>query len=100
LKGENYMVYYKCECGKSEYYESGMPPKDCEGCEDCKTTYATYKGGHKPLAPHEWETKYNENTGKPYRRCKKCYQKEKKSNLEKKQNEIWKEEFGEDFYHE
>lgn len=70
------MIYYRCKCGKNEYFGSGMVPHDCEGCDECGTTLSTHPEGHKPRAPHEWETKYDENTGKPYRRCKKCLEKE------------------------
>lgn len=71
------MTYYRCKCGKREYFGSGMYPHDCEGCEECGTTLETSAETHRPIAPHDWETKYDENTGKPYKRCKKCYQKEK-----------------------
>lgn len=66
------MNYYKCKCGKKEYWGSGMPVHDCMGCEECKTTYAQHSDHHKPLQPHQWITKYNETTGKPYKICNKC----------------------------
>lgn len=74
------MIYFKCKCGKMEFFGSGMMPNDCDGCTECGTTLATSPEGHKEIAPHEWIIKYDENTGKPYRRCKKCYQKEKEEN--------------------
>ena len=67
------MKYYRCECGKREFWGSGMFPKDCDGCEERGTTLADNPEGHKPIAPHSWETKYDENTGAPYLRCKKCF---------------------------
>lgn len=72
------MIYRKCECGKAESWESGMPPADCSGCEECGTTYATNPEGHKPLAPHDWSMRYDVRTGKPDGRiCERCYKREK-----------------------
>lgn len=71
------MIYMRCKCGKTESFNSGMMPQDCEGCDECGTTFSTNPDGHKERAPHDWKTMYDEHTGKPYRRCKKCYTKEK-----------------------
>lgn len=67
-------TYYRCKCGKSEYYGSGMTPQPCEGCDECGTTYATRADDHKERAPHDWKPQFNENTGKPDRPlCRVCY---------------------------
>lgn len=69
------MIYMTCKCGKCESLNSGMSPASCDGCNECGTNF--YK---KPLEPHEWKTMYDENTGKPYRRCKNCYQRKRGKN--------------------
>ena len=76
------MTYYRCKCGKCEYFGSGMFPEDCQGCDECGTNLATSSEKHKPVAEHEWIIRYNEITGESYLRCKKCYQ--------KKENEVEK----------
>ena len=73
------MNYYKCKCGKQEYWESGMLVHDCMGCEDCQTTYAQHPDYHKDLQAHEWKIIYNQKTGKPYNICAKCYSTDKES---------------------
>ena len=55
-----------------------------EGCEECRTTLATNPEDHKPMLEHYWVTKYDENTGKPYCRCKNCL---KNENVEEVENE-------------
>jgi len=47
---------------------------DCQGCTECNTTFAHHPDYHKELQPHNWKIVYNENTGKPYKRCKDCHQ--------------------------
>ena len=59
------MNYRRCKCGKCESWESGMPPRDCQGCDECKTTFASGKSGHKPLMPHTLALRYSELTGEP-----------------------------------
>jgi hypothetical protein len=74
------MRSHTCKCGKRIYWESGMPPRDCEGCEECGTNYKK-----KPLIPHDFSRLlYNENTGKPYKICTKCYMVDKESYEESK----------------
>ena len=51
-----------------------MPMADCQGCEICQTTFAEHPDFHEPLQPHTWVVMYNQNTGKPYKRCTKCHQ--------------------------
>lgn len=68
------MIYRRCKCGEAELWESGMPPRDCQGCSKCGTTYAVGPEGNKPLIPHDWEPRFNRKTGKPDRRqCSRCY---------------------------
>ena len=64
------MMAWKCKCGKSEYFGSGMTPQNCEGCEECKTNYR-----QEPIAPHQLEMRYSEKTGKPsHQTCKACHE--------------------------
>ena len=73
------MTHWECKCGKAEYFGSGMTPKDCDGCEDCKTNYRK-----EPIKPHNLKMKYNENTGKPsHYKCKDCYERVTLENGEK-----------------
>ena len=68
------MMYYRCKCGKAKAWGS-MHPDDCNGCSECNTTLEVDPSLHKPVAPHEWVTWYDEHTGKPYKKCNKCYAK-------------------------
>ena len=65
------MQNWRCKCGESTAFGS-MWPQDCEGCNQCNTTYAQHPDHHKIREPHEWKIRYNENTGKPYQMCNKC----------------------------
>lgn len=68
------MQYYQCKCGKSAAWNTGERIYDCEGCDECQTTYAQSPNGHKPLQPHKFDKiLYNQNTGKPYKLCSDCY---------------------------
>jgi len=81
----------RCKCGKRVGWTSDSF-QDCQGCPECGTTYAGHPDNHKPLQPHEWKIMYNQNTGKPYKRCKKCYEVDeesfKESNIIEKDKEI------------
>lgn len=70
------MIAMRCQCGKETYFHSGMPPRDCQGCTECGTTYASHPNHHKPLAPHTPKARYSSDTGelKGYR-CAICYEK-------------------------
>ena len=68
------MRTFRCKCGDKIRWSSMGEGHDCEGCDICNTTFASRPEGHKELKPHEWEIKYNQNTGKPYKRCKNCSQ--------------------------
>lgn len=79
------MQYYRCKCGKAEYWGSGMVPAKCQGCDKCKTTYARGPEGHKEIAPHEWAEKTVIEEGKTSDEsyCKKCYVKKRHAEKEK-----------------
>jgi len=66
------MQGYQCKCGNIIGSNTGEGFHDCEGCEKCKTTFAHSPSGHRELKPHNFITKYNENTGKTYKMCKDC----------------------------
>lgn len=67
------MQYYRCQCGKTEYYTTDAP-KPCSGCDKCGTTFAQHPGKHKPRAPHRWKAQYNRDTGEQdSRMCEVCY---------------------------
>ena len=77
------MQYWQCKCGKKKRFESGMAPRDCQGCDECGTTYAQSPKGHKPKAPHNFKIEYDINTGKPKRRrCIHCHRGEKLEEIE------------------
>ena len=57
------MNYWRCKCGETAYFESGMPPKDCQGCEICNTTLSFHPDYHKELKPHNWVVVYDRYTG-------------------------------------
>jgi hypothetical protein len=82
------MIGYRCKCGEI-IASSSMGVPACWGCTKCKTNLATNPRDHHYPAKHEFVTKYDENTGKPYERCKNCYN--KKEHLEKL-GELWEEE--------
>ncbi len=68
------MRHLRCKCGKMTMSTSMGAVKDCEGCSQCKTTYSGHPDNHKKLLPHDWaETTYHQNTGKPYKTCKRCH---------------------------
>lgn len=72
------MRYLKCKCGKREMWTTDGV-HDCQGCDECGTTYSSHPDYHKELQPHKWMTMYNENTGKPYNICELCYEIDKES---------------------
>lgn len=72
------MKYLRCKCGKQTCMTS-MGTLPCQGCKECKTTYAEHPDHHEELQPHKWVTKYNIDTGKPYKMCDVCYAYDEKS---------------------
>jgi hypothetical protein len=72
------MRYYRCKCGKSVLWTTDGV-RDCEGCEECNTTYSGGPNGHSELKPHTWKIMYNQNTGKPYKICSVCGRMDEKS---------------------
>ncbi len=71
------MRNYQCKCSKSIAFGS-TGPVDCDGCSACGTQLMPvgYRGEYPVSEPHDWKTKYDEDTGKPYRRCARCGKKE------------------------
>lgn len=57
---------------------------NCHGCEKCQTTFAEHPDYHQPLEPHTWITRYNEITGKPYKICERCSERDEESYNESK----------------
>lgn len=77
------MRYYRCKCGKAQYFASGMVPQDCEGCDECGTTYALISTGHKERIPHDWKPQFNRDTGEPDRAiCRRCMARQSKQSEE------------------
>ena len=71
------MIYRKCKCGKAERWDTGEVVHPCQGCEECRTTFASNPKDHLPLEPHDWKPQYDQNTGKlKRRRCRLCHQSE------------------------
>lgn len=66
------MIILRCKCG-DKIMQTSMGGKDCQGCEDCKTTFAGHPDQHKELQPHKFDKKlFNQNTGKSYFTCSVC----------------------------
>lgn len=61
------MRIYRCKCGSYEFFGS-IGPFRCQGCEEC----GTQAGRDEPPEPHQFVTKYDQNTGKPYQLCRIC----------------------------
>lgn len=68
----------RCKCGDRIAWTTDNF-QDCQGCPSCNTTYAGHPDYHKELQPHTWKIMYNQNTGKPYKRCEKCYEVDEES---------------------
>jgi hypothetical protein len=49
------MNYWRCRCGKTQAWESGMSPAGCRVCAECGSTLGTGPGHHLPQAEHRWE---------------------------------------------
>lgn len=72
------MIYKRCQCGKAEYWDGGVAVQPCQGCSSCGTTFSSHPDGHRPVAEHEWEPRYNPRTGAPDKRmCRRCYKTER-----------------------
>lgn len=65
------MQAYRCKCGEAKYWGS-FPPSPCQGCYKCNTTLAQHPDYHQAPEPHQWVTRYKQNTGEPYEICKDC----------------------------
>lgn len=66
------MQFYRCKCGKSTCWTSmGVPA--CSSCKRCGSDFAQGPEGHADVpAPHDYVTKYHEDTGVPYEVCRVC----------------------------
>lgn len=72
------MQHWRCQCGELTISESGMPPQDCDGCDDCGTTFAQSPGGHKPREPHKMRPRFNPSDGLPEGgSCSVCFHRDK-----------------------
>ncbi len=65
------MQYYRCKCGSAESWTSMGVPR-CRSCSKCGSDLAQGPNGHRDPAPHEYVTRYDEHTGKPYEVCLGC----------------------------
>ena len=77
------MITYKCKCGKAVAWSS-MGKQPCQGCDKCGTQYSMFiKGPFPERIPHDWQPKYNENTGaQDWWICKRCSRLTKENPLE------------------
>lgn len=67
------MQYKRCKCGKCERWDTGEHVHDCQGCDQCQTTFSGGPEGHKELQPHVFDrVLFNQQTGRPYRMCSRC----------------------------
>ena len=65
------MQYYRCKCGLRRMFGSDTP-RPCEGCDQCNTTLEQDPDHHTTPEPHQWVTKYNQNTGARKQVCRHC----------------------------
>lgn len=65
------MQYAKCQCGKREFWGSGMLPAPCQPCGECGTVPGSPP---KQPAPHEYtiSTVETDNGLQPLTRCRFC----------------------------
>lgn len=68
------MQYWRCKCGKWEWWTSGERPFPCDECPTCHTTAAQGPEGHGRAVPHEFiATKVETDEGdKTLSRCRWC----------------------------
>lgn len=59
------MQFRRCKCGEARRWDSGYPPKDCQGCTKCGTTLAQHPDDHQPLQPHKPKQFFSRETGQP-----------------------------------
>lgn len=70
-KSDDLMMFYRCKCGKKQVWSS-IEISECDGCYRCKTTLVSRSELHKHIIPHDFITKYDENTGIAYKICQRC----------------------------
>lgn len=69
------MQYYKCKCGKAEYFSSGCPPQDCQGCDECGSTFGLGPKAHPERIPHDPKPQFSRETGElSHYICSRCYE--------------------------
>ena len=65
------MQSYSCKCGTLQSYGSMVPPP-CVGCPKCGVVPATSPAHFVAPVPHQWQNKYDEDTGLLFERCLVC----------------------------
>lgn len=65
----------RCKCGELVVWTSMGQPA-CQTCPKCGSVPAGHPDHHPEPIPHDFVTKYDQNTGEPYRWCRRCAKKE------------------------
>jgi len=65
------MQHFRCKCGSLRMMGTDYPAP-CRTCLKCGSTLADHPGQHREPVPHEWETSFDQTTGKPREYCKMC----------------------------
>lgn len=73
------MIYCRCECGKKRVLIlcDNYEPKECEGCDECGSTYALCDSNFIPLQDfevrqHTWRKVYDPDTSEVIEKCIVC----------------------------
>lgn len=66
------MIYYRCKCGSLESSAMRAPPR-CRVCSDCGSTMSASPDRHPEPIEHEYVLRYDESSGKPYQKCRRCH---------------------------
>lgn len=83
------MQSYRCKCGNL-LASTSMGVAACTRCGKCGSNLAQGPKLHADPEPHEWVTKYDQNTGAPYERCSKCHETFKQLALSNRADTPWK----------
>jgi hypothetical protein len=63
----------RCKCGKEICFTSMGGVPECQGCHECKTTFAANPELHKPLQKHTPMKQFDKNTGEfSHFQCSRC----------------------------
>lgn len=65
------MVSYRCKCGRVTS-QGSMSPAPCQSCPDCGSDLASSPSTHRDPIEHDYGTMYDQHTGEPYERCRRC----------------------------